>query len=257
MAGAPQRSGLDQREIDFFARYYAEQAYHPTGSRLKLLRDLRVLRRAAGARRLGRVLSIGCGDGEFERLLAPHCERVTALDISPEAIEIASRLARDAGLSNIEFRCLPIAALEWTEAFDTITCVAFLHHVPPTELPALLQRIHQHLVPGGLFYSQDPNAHGVLRRLGRVVLGAGYDAYHSPDERELDAGELRAQLLGAGFASVKIVPIDLTLVPAMYLLAKRPGWPLHACSAVDRLWCATPLGRWASGFAAISRRSAA
>lgn len=254
MVGAPPRSDLDQREIDFFARYYAEQTYHPTGSRLKLQRDLRVLRGAAGARGLGRVLSIGCGDGEFERMLAPHCERVTALDISPEAIEIASRLASDAGISNIEFRCLPIAALEWTEAFDTITCVAFLHHVT-TELPALLRRIHQHLVPGGLFYSQDPNVHGILRKIGRVVLGPRYDAYHSPDERELDAEEFREQLLAAGFASVEIAPIDLTLVPAMYLLAKKPGWPLYACTAVDRLWCGTPLGRWASGFAAISRRS--
>ena len=254
MAGAPPRSDLDQREIDFFARYYAEQTYHPTGSRLKLQRDLRVLRRAAGARGLGRVLSIGCGDGEFERMLAPHCERVTALDISPEAIEIASRFASDAGISNIEYRCLPIAALEWTEAFDTITCVAFLHHVT-TELRALLRRCHEHLVPGGLFYSQDPNVHGILRKIGRAVLGERYDAYHSPDERELDADELREELLAAGFGSVEIVPIDLTLVPAMYLLAKRPGWPLYACTAVDRLWCGTPLGRWASGFAAISRRS--
>jgi hypothetical protein len=86
------------------------------------------------------------------------------------------------------------------------------------------------------------------------VLGSRYDAYHSPGERELDADELREQLLAAGFASVGIVPIDLTLLPAMYLLAKRPGWPLYACVALDRLWCATPLGRWASGFAAVSRR---
>jgi 2-polyprenyl-3-methyl-5-hydroxy-6-metoxy-1,4-benzoquinol methylase len=254
MSSAPPRSDLDQREIDFFARYYAEQAYHPIGSRLKLQRDMRVLREAAGARSLGRVLSIGCGDGEFERMLAPCCERITALDLSPEAIEIASRLARDANIPNIEFRCLPIAALEWTEVFDTITCVAFLHHVT-SELPALLRRIHQHLAPGGLFYSQDPNVHGILRKIGRIVLGDRYDAYHSPDEAELDAEELREQLLAAGFASVEIAPIDLTLIPAMYLLAKRPGWPLYACAALDRLWCGTPLGRWASGFAAISRRS--
>jgi SAM-dependent methyltransferase len=253
--GSSPRLDSDQREIDFFDRYYAEQAYHPTGSRLKLQRDLGVLRRAAGAKGLGRVLSIGCGDGEFERMLAPHCEHVTALDISPEAIAIASRLARDEGVSNVEFRCAPIAALDWSESFDTITCVAFLHHVHDDLLPDLLRQIHQHLSPGGLFYSQDPNVHGVLRKIGRVVLGARYDAYHSPDERELDADELRARLLGAGFARVETIPIDLTLLPAMYLLARKPGWPLYACAAVDRLWCATPLGRWASGFAAISRRA--
>jgi len=249
------RADLDQREIEFFARYYAEQTYHPTGARLKLERDFRLLRRAAGAKGLGRVLSIGCGDGAFERMLAPHSERVVALDISPEAIEIATRLARNEGASNLEFRSLPIAALEWDEPFDTIASVAFLHHVPEAELPELLQRIHAHLAPGGLFYSQDPNVHGILRRIGRLVLGSSYDAYHSPDERELDADELRQQLLAAGFASVEILPIDLTLLPATYILAKKPGWPLYACAALDRLWCAAPFGRWASGFAALSRRA--
>jgi 2-polyprenyl-3-methyl-5-hydroxy-6-metoxy-1,4-benzoquinol methylase len=249
------RADLDQRELDFFARYYADQAYHPTGSRLKLRRDLRALRRAVGARGLGRVLSIGCGDGEFERMIAPHSDRVVALDLSPEAIEIAGRLAERDGIRNVEFRCLPIAALEWRETFDTIACIAFLHHVPENELPALLRRIHDHLAPDGVFFSQDPNVHGLLRAIGRRVLGAGYHAYHSPDERELDPSVLREQLLAAGFASVEIRPIDLTLIPATYVLAKRPGWPLHACAALDRLWCSTPLGRYASGFAAISRRS--
>jgi SAM-dependent methyltransferase len=254
-SGSPPRADREQREMDFFARYYVERTYHPTGSRLKLERDLRVLRRAAGAKGLGRVLSIGCGDGEFERMLAAHSEHVTALDLSPEAIEIASQLANRERVSNIAFRCLSIAALEWSESFDTIVCVAFLHHVPEAELSSLLQRIHEHLVPGGLFYAQDPNARGILRKIGRLVLGSNYDAYHSPDERELDAEELRQQLLEAGFASVEILPIDLTLVPAMYLLAKRPGWPLYACAVVDRLWCGTRLGCWASGFAAISRRA--
>jgi 2-polyprenyl-3-methyl-5-hydroxy-6-metoxy-1,4-benzoquinol methylase len=249
------RADLDQREIEFFARYYAEQAYHPTGSRLKLARDLRAVRRAAGARGLGRVLSIGCGDGEFERMLAPHSERVTGIDLSPEAIGIASRLAQQQALANVEFYCRSFATHEWTETFDTIACVAFLHHVPEAELPDLLRRIHGRLAPGGLFYSQDPNVHGILRKVGRLVLGGRYDAYHSPDERELDAVDLRARLLAAGFANAAILPIDLTLLPATYLLAKRPGWPLYACAALDRLFCGSPLGRWASGFAAIARRA--
>ena len=252
---APKRSERDQREIDFFASYYAEQAYNPVGSKLKLKRDLRALLAATG-RRLGRVLSIGCGDGEFERMLAPHADRVTALDISPEAIEIARHHAKRAGLSNLEFRCLGVNELEWSERFDTITCVAFLHHVPEAELPDLLRRVHEQLAPGGVFYSQDPNVNGVMRKIGRVVMGSHYDDYHSADERELDPDELRAQLSEAGFAIVEIVPIDLTLLPAMYILAKRPSWPLHVCALVDRAWCATPLGRWASGFAALSRRAA-
>jgi hypothetical protein len=136
-----------------------------------------------------------------------------------------------------------------------VICVAFLHHVPESEVPALLARIHAHLEPGGIFYSQDPNVKGLLRAVGRVVLGSRYDAYHTPDERELDPDALDRALREAGFAEVEIVPTDLTLIPAMYMLAKQPGWILYLCRGVDAIFCATPLRRWASGFAAVSRKA--
>ncbi len=252
----PTQRRVERNEIDFFASYYADQAYNPTGSRLKSRRELRSILRAAKGNRLGRVLSIGCGDGEFERMLAPHAEHVTGLDISPEAIEIALSHAERSGVRNLDFVCQSFSDLTWDRPFDTIVCLAFLHHVPEADLPALLAQAHAHLAPGGFFYSQDPNVNGILRKLGRLVLGSHYDAYHSLDERELDPEELRRVLQGAGFASAEILPIDLTLIPAMYVLAKRPGWPLYMCPVIDRLWCATPLGRWASGFAAVARRAA-
>ena len=252
----PTPSRVERNEIDFFASYYANQAYHPIGSRLKSQRELRSILRAARGKPLGRVLSIGCGDGEFERMLAGSAQHVTGLDLSPEAIEIATREVERHGVRNLDFVCKSFSDLAWDRPFDTIVCLAFLHHVPEPDLPALLAQAHAHLTPGGFFYSQDPNVNGVLRKVGRLVLGAHYDDYHSPDERELDPEPLRQALLAAGFASAEIVPIDLTLIPAMYVLAKRPGWPLYACPVIDRIWCATPLGRWASGFAAVARRAA-
>ena len=54
----------------FFAGHYAERRYHPTGWRLRLERDARVPGAAAPGGRLGRVLSVGCGDGAFELMLA-------------------------------------------------------------------------------------------------------------------------------------------------------------------------------------------
>jgi 2-polyprenyl-3-methyl-5-hydroxy-6-metoxy-1,4-benzoquinol methylase len=247
---------LDRNEVEFFDSVYGSQAYNPTGNRLKSERELHSILRASASGRLGKVLSIGCGDGEFERLLAPHAERVVALDISPEAIDLASRRTKEQGIQNVEFQCLSVFDLGWEEHFDTVICLAFLHHVPEVDVPSLLARIHAHLAPGGMLYTQDPNVKGLLRAVGRVVLGSHYDDYHSPDERELDPDELSESLYGAGFAEVKIAPIDLTLIPAMYMLAKQPGWMLHVCRFVDRVFCATPLRRWASGFAAISRKAA-
>lgn len=250
-----ERRSHESAERDFFASYYGEQAYHPVGWRLRMERDLRVLRAAAGSRGLGRVLSIGCGDGTFERLAAPHAASILGVDLSPVAIEVAEREAAAARLANVAFRCVSFRDLPWEERFDTIVCVAFLHHVPELEVAEFLRACHEHLTPDGLFFSQDPNARGALRALGRALLGRRYDRYHTPDERELDPDELAQQLREAGFASVAIRHVDLALIPSCFLLARGPGWPLPLAARLDRLWCATPLARWSSGFAAIARRA--
>jgi len=250
-----ERKDVEGREIEFFASYYEGQPYNPTGWRLRMQRELRALLRLSGQRRLGRVLSIGCGDGQFELMLAPHAEHVTGLDISPEAVASAQRNAAAAGVANATFRCQSFSDLVWDETYDVITCIAFLHHVPEPELPTLLRQAHQHLAPGGCFFAVDPNVNAVLRKIGRVVMGNRYDQYHSPDERELDPADTAAQLRAAGFADARVDYLDLTLIPALYILAQGPGWPMYVCAFVDWLWRHTPLARWASGFTAFARRA--
>ena len=247
--------GVEEREREFFDRYYEEEACNPTGLRLRMQRELRSLRRRARDRRIGRVLSIGCGDGLFESLLAPCAESVLGIDLSDEAVARARARSATLGLRNAEFRCLPLSELRWDESFDAIVCLAFLHHVPEAELPHLLASVHAHLRPGGFFYSQDPGRDGALRRVGRVLLGARYDRYHSPDERELDPQAVAGQLRTAGFSTVEIGWIDFTLIPAQYFLPRAPGWLMHPCVWLDRALCATPLARWGSGFTVFATRA--
>ena len=243
-----ERSAIEAGEIEFFAPYYEGQAYNTTGWRLRLQRELNSLLRVAG-RPLKRVLSLGCGDGQFELMLAAHAEHVTGLDISPEAIALAKRMAEQQGVTNAEFRCQPLADLSWNDKYDCIVCLGFLHHVPETDLPNLFRQAHEHLVEGGLFYAEDPNKHGILRLLGRIVLGKKYHRYHTPDERELDPAEIRESMKLAGFVSSKIGYIDLTLIPALFVLAKGPAWPLYGCVVADWVWCHLPgVRRFASGF---------
>jgi 2-polyprenyl-3-methyl-5-hydroxy-6-metoxy-1,4-benzoquinol methylase len=249
-----QRKEIEADEIKFFANYYKDQAYNPTGSRLSLRRELRSLLHQVGEYHLRHVLSLGCGDGQFELMMAPYAEHVTGLDISPEAIALARRKAADAGVHNVEFRCQPLSELSWNETYDAVVCLAFLHHVPSAELLALLRQVYDHLVPGGFFYAEDPNINGILRKIGRVILRGGYDRYHSPDERELDPAEIASLLRQTGFTRVQIGYIDFTLIPALFILAKGPTWPLYACAAVDWLWCRFPLARLASGFTTFARR---
>jgi SAM-dependent methyltransferase len=53
-------------------------------------------------RRYARILEIGCGAGYLTRLLAPHADRLVALDISQTAIERARALS--AGQTGVDFR---------------------------------------------------------------------------------------------------------------------------------------------------------
>ncbi|MCH6552394.1 MAG: nuclear transport factor 2 family protein, partial [Planctomycetes bacterium] len=87
---------------------------------------------------------------------------------------------------------------------------------------------------------------GVLRKIGRVLLGERYDSYHSPDERELDPNEIADALRTAGFDEVQLGYIDLSLIPIHYYLPTGPGAIMHVARAIDRLWCASPLARWSS-----------
>jgi SAM-dependent methyltransferase len=185
--------------------------------------------------------------------LAPSAKEVIGLDISPVAIDVANERKRQAGLTNLEFRCLPLSGLPQADKFDAIVCIGFLHHIQESEMPALLAGCRARLNQGGLFYSMDPDRNGMLRKVGRVVLGARYNMYHTPDERELDSGELTLHLKASGFKSVTIWHNDLTLIPAMWMLARRPGWPLYLCALVDYFWCHSPFSRWGSCFVAVAK----
>jgi SAM-dependent methyltransferase len=55
--------------------------------------------RATGASARSRVLSIGCGIGDTELLLAPHVAHVTGVDLSPQAVAIARGAASARGLT--------------------------------------------------------------------------------------------------------------------------------------------------------------
>lgn len=255
MAGSrDDAAAIARREREFFARHYARQDYNLTAWRLRVRRELRSVLAEKGTERLGRVLSVGCGDGAFEVTLAPHARSVLGIDLSPEAVEAARRAAEASGADNVEFRCTSAFDFDTDERFDTVLCIAFLHHVPLFEFDRFLAWLAARLAPGGLLYTQDPNVNGVLRKVGRVVLGSSYDRYHTPDERELDPGELAAALRRVGLTDVRTRGIDLTILPLGYVLARGPGFPFHACAWLDALWCATPLHRWASGFKAAARK---
>jgi len=95
--------------------------------------------------RLGEALEVGCGTGEFSRLLAQRCETVLAADLSPRMIEAARVRSKDH--PNVEYLVADAASWEFpSERFDCAASIATLHHLP---LSPMLAKMRDTLKPGG------------------------------------------------------------------------------------------------------------
>lgn len=113
-----------------------------------------------------RVLDLGCGAGETSVYFALKGAQVDALDISPEMMAVAGRLAQKHGvklkLHTGVAEKLPFAA----ESFDLVFGNGVLHHV---DLIPALQEIRRVLKPGGKAAFIEPLKHNpvieVYRRL--------------------------------------------------------------------------------------------
>ena len=210
-----------QRELDYHERLYSGFAQqHFAKAAVRALRAhlaARILKRT-GAGRQSRVLSLGCGIGDTELLIAPHVGEMVGLDLSPKAVAQAREDALRLGLRNTVF-------VEGTMdrdlgSFDAVIAVFFLHHLPDDLLAAAPSRIAAHLDGDGVFYSLDPSRNRLSGRVGRVVVPRLMKRYQTEDERELDPGETAALFTRAGFTAAGAI-YDFGSSPLAGLL---PSW---------------------------------
>jgi len=99
------------------------------------------------------VCDIGCGAGYGSNYLAQTAKKVIAMDISADAIDWASKyFSRD----NIKFLTAD-AVDQWPieDKFDVITSFETMEHVERPEI--FLERIYNHLLPGGMLFLSVPN----------------------------------------------------------------------------------------------------
>ncbi len=97
------------------------------------------------ARKVGRVLDLGCGAGAIALLLCRHAVQVVATDINPRAVALARVNVTLNGVDNIEVREGDLFAPVAGEAFDIIAA-----HPPYIALPDRVAAIsHLHGGPRG------------------------------------------------------------------------------------------------------------
>lgn len=117
-----------------------------------------------------RALEIGCGAGEFTRLLAARAGEVVAVDLSPRMIRLARE--RTPSQTNIEFVCADVMGCQLAdESFDCVATLTTMHHLPAE---AALRKIAKALKPGGVFVCLD-----LYRRSGAGDLLSDALAYPS------------------------------------------------------------------------------
>lgn len=99
-----------------------------------------------------RVLTIGCGSGEFERGLAQYqfAREHDAFDIADGAIHKAVAAAREAGLTHIRYEVADLnrVSLE-RDRYDVVFGLSAIHHISALEY--LFGQVRGSLKPGGFF----------------------------------------------------------------------------------------------------------
>ena len=95
--------------------------------------------------RYGRVLELACGTGELNRLLAPRCDELLAVDGSPTAV----RLAREAAEANVTVRQAVLPGEYPPGTFDLVVCSEIAYYLPKNERDELADRTAAALPAGG------------------------------------------------------------------------------------------------------------
>lgn len=133
-----ERRGRYARDPDSDARWFREQA--------QLYAALEVLHPT------GHVLELACGTGNWTLPLARLADRVTAVDGSPEMLQINQARVNGA---KVEYRQADLFAWEPEQQYDGALVGFWLSHVPDDRLGPFLDKLRRAVRPGGKLFLVD------------------------------------------------------------------------------------------------------
>jgi SAM-dependent methyltransferase len=130
----------------------------------------------------GRVLELACGTGLWTVELARHAAGITAVDASPEVLDI-NRARLQEAYPDVPVRYVRADLFDWRpdDAYDVVFFGFWLSHVPPGRFAAFWDLVRSALRPGGRVFfvgplrtetwaekksaGRAPSGHTTLRRL--------------------------------------------------------------------------------------------
>jgi len=168
-------SNFSQSELDKFDEL-AQRWWDPQGPQ-KALHALNPARLGYLAERApladAAVLDVGCGAGLLSESMAQAGARVTAIDLAPNLLKVARLHGLESGVK-VDYREIAVEALaaDQAAAFDAITCMEMLEHVP--DPASIIQACARLLKPGGQLFVSTLNRTPAAFAL--AIVGAEYVA---------------------------------------------------------------------------------
>ncbi|PCK77009.1 nodulation methyltransferase NodS [Rhizobium sophoriradicis] len=130
-------------------------------------RHTQMLRLALAQGSISNALEVGCAAGAFTVQLAPHCKRLTVIDVVPHAIERSRRRMRDS--PHISWIVSDVQQFSPDERFDLIVVAEVLYYIGGiAEMRGAVQNLARMLAPDGYLVfgsARDANC----RRWGHVA----------------------------------------------------------------------------------------
>src|SRR5262245_24464139 len=202
--------------------YWADRT--PAGKRRQEVRAGLLVERSATAAGQ-RVLEIGCGTGDYSRVLERLLQaRLVSVDVAPKVAAVARRVTgagADVLAADVERLPFPDAT------FDAVIGNAVLHHL---RLDRALPELRRVLRPGGAFCFAEPNILNPHVLIERTVPFVGRLLDDSPGEVAFTRWGLERRARGAGFTDVRVRPFDFLypMIPALLVpFAERVGRALE------------------------------
>jgi len=175
------------------AGYYANSKAH---SDQEELRQIVELVRPDGSERM---LDVATGPGHTALAFAPFVRQVVGIDLTPQMLDLASKIAMEKGIGNAQFERADVAQLPFhDQSFDLVTCRRAAHHFLDPE--GALREMRRVLRTGGRLFIEDrsvPEDDYVDKTMNHL------NVLHDPSHvREYRLGEWRAMLDSSGLRTV-------------------------------------------------------